>query len=245
MTTWLSRLAFLLALGSAVAAMLAGVGSRMGWWHFRTGFQILTWAAYGGIASALLAAAGCLAALQRGDGRRVMLSLVALGVGLLVVWLPWRMKQTAGQVPPIHDITTDTGDPPRFVAVLALRHGAPNPAEYEGPAIAAQQQAAYPDIRPVTLPGTSQEVFTRALQAAEAMGWDIIAADHAEGRIEATDTTFWFGFKDDIVVRIRPKGDESLVDVRSVSRVGKSDVGTNAERIRAYVAKLVGARSRS
>jgi uncharacterized protein (DUF1499 family) len=164
---------------------------------------------------------------------------------LLVVWLPWQMKQKAARVPAIHDITTDTEDPPRFLAVLALRQGAPNSAEYDGPAVASQQQAAYPDIRPVTLRGTSQEVFTRTLRAAEAMGWDIVAADQAEGRIEATDTTFWFGFKDDIVVRIRSKGDESVIDVRSVSRVGKSDVGTNAERIRAYVAKLVEATSRS
>jgi uncharacterized protein (DUF1499 family) len=70
------------------------------------------------------------------------------------------------------------------------------------------------------------------------MGWDVIAVDQAGGRIEATASTFWFGFKDDIVVRIRPEGDRSRIDIRSVSRVGKSDVGTNAKRIRAYVERL-------
>jgi uncharacterized protein (DUF1499 family) len=225
--------------------MLAGFGSRVGWWHFRTGFQLLTWAAYGGLGGAVLAVAGGLTALQRGDGRRVMLSLVALAVGLLVVWVPWQMKQKAARVPAIHDITTDTENPPRFVAVLPLRQGAPNSVEYEGPAVAGQQQAAYPDIKTLTLRGRGEEVFTHALRAAEAMGWDIAAADQAEGRIEATDTTFWFGFKDDIVVRIRARDDEHLVDVRSVSRVGKSDVGTNAERIREYIAKLADAEARS
>ena len=88
------------------------------------------------------------------------------------------------------------------------------------------------------MPG--QQAFAQALRAAEAMGWDIVAANAEEGRIEATDTTLWFGFKDDIVVRIQARGDESRVDVRSVSRVGKSDVGTNARRIRAYVRTLRG-----
>ena len=70
------------------------------------------------------------------------------------------------------------------------------------------------------------------------MGWEIVGSNAEEGRIEATDTTLWFGFKDDVVVRIQPRGDESLVDVRSLSRVGKSDVGTNAQRIRAYLRKF-------
>ena len=240
MTALLSRSAFVLAIGSAVAAVLAGFGSRTGWWHFRTGFQILTWAAYGGIASALIGAVGCLAALHRRDWRHVFLSLVALGVGLVVVWIPWHMKRTAQQVPPIHDITTDTENPPRFVDILPLRKNAPNSADYEGSGIASQQRMAYPDIQSVTLRIPGQQAFPRALQAAEAMGWDIVATNPAEGRIEATDTTLWFGFKDDIVVRIQERGDESRVDVRSVSRVGKSDVGTNAQRIRAYVRKLSG-----
>jgi uncharacterized protein (DUF1499 family) len=239
---WLSRAALLLALGSAAAAILAGFGSRTGWWHFRTGFQILTWAAYGGLAGAVLGFLGGLASLWRGPRRGAWLALVALVIGLLVVGIPWQMKRTAQQVPAIHDITTDTDNPPRFVAVLPLRKNAPNSADYGGPDIAAQQRAAYPDLRPVPLPVPTRKAFAQALQAAEAMGWEIVATDAGEGRIEATDTTLWFGFKDDVVVRIQARGDESLVDVRSVSRVGKSDVGTNAQRIRAYLQKLNGTR---
>jgi len=240
MTTWLSRSALLLALGSAAAAILAGFGSRMGWWHFRTGFQMLTWAAYGGLGSAVIGLAGGLVAMWGGQRRGALVALVGLVVGLVVVGLPWQMKRTAQRVPPIHDITTDTDDPPRFAGILPLRKDASNSADYGGPDIAAQQHAAYPDIQPVTLRMTSQQAFTQALRAAETMGWDIVAVNPAEGRIEATDTTLWFGFKDDIVVRIQARGDESRVDVRSVSRVGKSDVGTNAQRIRAYLRKLSG-----
>ena len=238
MTAWLSRSALLFALISAVAAIFAGFGSRMGWWHFRIGFQILTWAAYGGLAGAVFGLMAALASLWRGPRRGAWLALIALVIGLLVVGIPLQMKRTAQQVPPIHDITTDPDNPPRFVAILPLRKDAPNSADYGGPELAAQQRAAYPDLQPVIVPVPRHQAFAQGLQAAEAMGWDIVATDAEEGRIEATDTTLWFGFKDDVVVRIQARGDESLVDVRSVSRVGKSDVGANAQRIRAYLQKL-------
>jgi uncharacterized protein (DUF1499 family) len=77
-----------------------------------------------------------------------------------------------------------------------------------------------------------------AVAAARAMGWEVVAADRASGRIEATDTTRFFGFKDDVVIRVQAAPGGSRVDVRSVSRVGGSDVGTNATRIRAYLARL-------
>jgi uncharacterized protein (DUF1499 family) len=148
------------------------------------------------------------------------------------------MKRTAQRVPAIHDITTDVEDPPRFVSVLPLRRTSQNSAEYGGAGIAEQQQRAYPDLRSVPLPVPAQKAFALALQAAQSLGWDLVAADEGEGRIEATDTTFWFGFKDDVVVRIRARGDQSVVDIRSLSRVGKSDVGANAKRIRDYVRTL-------
>ncbi len=167
-----------------------------------------------------------------------MISVGILVLGLLVAGIPWQMKRTAQSVPAIHDISTDTDHPPEFVALLPLRTGAPNGAAYGGPEIAAQQHRAYPDIQPLTLRVPPQKAFSQALKAMDAMGWEIIDASPGEGRIEATDTTFWFGFKDDIVVRIRAQGDDSRVDVRSVSRVGKSDVGANARRIRKYEQKL-------
>jgi uncharacterized protein (DUF1499 family) len=144
-------------------------------------------------------------------------------------------------VPRIHDITTDTDHPPAFVAVLPLRATAPNTTDYGGPEVAAQQRSAYPDIQPALLELPPTQAFQRALAAARAMGWTIVAADSTAGRIEATATTFWYGFKDDVVIRLTPSDRGTRVDVRSESRVGGSDIGTNARRIRVYLTKLRGA----
>lgn len=223
---------------SALAVLLllaAGPGSRWGLWDFRTGFDLLRWAAYLGVAGAGL---GLAALLARPAGAPRWPALLAIGLGLAATLLPWWWQVEARAVPAIHDITTDTERPPEFVAVLPLRDDAPNPAAYGGPEIAELQRRAYPDIRPLRLEQPPAQVFLRALEAARASGWEIVAADSAAGRIEATATTRWFGFKDDVVVRVTADGSGSRVDVRSVSRVGRSDVGTNARRIRAYLARL-------
>jgi uncharacterized protein (DUF1499 family) len=234
-------LGFVLAVVAAVAAVSSGLGSRADLWSFRAGFQILRWAAWGGLAAAVLSLLGLVLAF--GDrsarrGRALLLGTTGLVIGLVVVWVPWSWKQRADSVPPIHDITTDLADPPAFEAVLPLRADAPNPSEYGGDSIAAQQREAYPDLAPLTLDLPLDAAFRRALEAARDMGWEIADSDPARGRIEATATTPWFGFKDDVVVRVRPEGGTSRVDVRSVSRVGRSDVGTNARRIREYLEQL-------
>lgn len=140
--------------------------------------------------------------------------------------------------PRIHDITTDTDHPPQFVALLAVRQKAPNGAAYGGARIAQAQKAAYPDIAPARLGTPPDQAFDRALDAAQRMGWKIIAADKAEGRIEATATTFWLRFKDDVVIRIAAAGSGSRLDIRSMSRVGRNDFGANAKRIRAFLQQL-------
>jgi len=229
---------FLLALLAGLTLWLAGTGYRLRWWDLLPAFTILRWAAYGGLAAAALSLVGMILARPGGPRRGFSLALVGLVVGLVVFGTPWRWWRKAQQVPPIHDITTDTETPPAFVAILPLRAGAPNSADYGGPELAAQQRAGYPDLGPLTLQAPPRQVFERALLAARDMGWDIVTADPAGGRIEATATTFWFGFKDDVVVRVTPSDSGSRVDVRSVSRVGRSDVGTNAERIKTYLARV-------
>lgn len=232
---------FLLALLAALAAMASGLGSRAELWSFRAGFQILRWAAWGGLAGAAVSLVGLGLALLRpapGRGRALLLGALGVALGLTVVWVPWSWKQRAESVPPIHDITTDLADPPAFEAVLPLRRNAPNPSEHEGDSIAALQREGYPDLGPLTLEVPPDAAFRRALRAAREMGWEIVESDPARGRIEATATTLWFGFEDDVVVRVRPAPGGSRVDVRSVSRVGRSDVGTNARRIRAYLGKV-------
>jgi uncharacterized protein (DUF1499 family) len=148
------------------------------------------------------------------------------------------MLRSAKRAPEIHDISTDTVNPPRFVAVVPLRAGAPNSVVYAGEATASRQHAAYPDIQPITLGVPPEQAYRRALDAARNMGWQVDASVPAEGRIEATDTTRWFGFKDDIVIRVSPAGTGSRIDVRSESRLGDGDLGKNARRIRAYLRKL-------
>jgi uncharacterized protein (DUF1499 family) len=222
---------------AALLLLLAGPGVRLGLWSFRTGFDLLRWSAYLGLVA--LAVALVQLVVPRWRGQRPWMLGVAVVLGALAAGVPWYWRRLASRVPPIHDISTDTADPPAFVAVLPLRADAPNPATYGGPELAAEQARGYPDIHPLVLPATPPAAaFTRARDAAREAGWTIVAADSAAGRVEATATTGWFGFKDDVVVRIRPEGQGSRVDVRSVSRVGTSDVGTNARRIRAYLDRL-------
>ena len=156
--------------------------------------------------------------------------LVALAAGAMFAG-PASMKRTASQVPAIHDITTDRADPPVFVAVLPLRADAPNPPEYDakqGPL----QAEGYPGLAPLIVERPYAEVFPLAVEAARAEGLRLVAADPAAGRIEGVATTRWFGFKDDVVIRLRDAHDiATVVDIRSKSRMGRSDVGANAARI--------------
>lgn len=229
----------LLSSGALVTALLAGgllVGAAMGvWvgaWTFRAGFTLLRYGAWLGIVALVLASLWVVAGPHRGR------ALVVLVVAAVCVWLPWSWQAQARSVPPIHDISTDLDNPPAFVAIAPLRADAANPVEYAGPETAALQRQAYPDLRTARLDAPAAEAFAAAERAARDLGWTIVAAVPEEGRLEASDTTFWFRFTDDIVVRVRPEGSGSLVDVRSKSRVGRSDVGTNAARIRRFLARL-------
>jgi len=229
---------FSLTVVCAVTEIMSGLGTRWGYWDFRTGLGIFRWAAYGEAAAVLITIAGCIISGYRGAWNLFIFSVIGLLVGIAAVSVPLKMYSTAQSVPPIHDITTDTENPPQFKMILGLRKGALNPAEYGGTEISSQQLNAYPDIRPVILEVTPAKAFELCLAAAREMGWDIINAGSADGIIEGTDTTFWFGFKDDVVIRITPSEKGSRIDMRSVSRVGKSDVGANAKRIRNFINKL-------
>jgi uncharacterized protein (DUF1499 family) len=150
--------------------------------------------------------------------------------------------------PPIHDVTTDLVDPPAFKDVIPLRAAtqASNPSEYQATLdmggqkidVPDAQRKAFPDIQPVLLTEPPPAAFQHAAQAAHAMGWEIVTSRPEDGRIEATDTTFYFGFKDDVVIRVRPNGAGSRIDVRSLSRIGGGDVGANAARITRYINAL-------
>ncbi|HSQ03681.1 MAG TPA: DUF1499 domain-containing protein [Burkholderiales bacterium] len=225
-------------LASAVAAVAGGFGTRYGVWDYRMGFTIVRWAAYIAAGAGVVAVIGLVLAVLQRASQPAVIGLVGAVVSLAVLWPAWSAQRSTSLVPRIHDITTDTENPPAFVAIVPLRKGAPNAAEYDGPKTAAAQKAAYSDIKPLQMSMPPAQAFDRALSAARDMGWEIVAAEPAQGRIEATDRTFWFGFKDDVVIRVAAADGGSRIDVRSKSRVGASDRGMNAKRVRVYMHKL-------
>ena len=127
-------------------------------------------------------------------------------------------------LPYINDVTTDTEKPPQFS----------QPKAYESH-FAELQRLGYPELRALELAVPPAQALARARAAVQSLGWEIVAADEGAGRIEAVATTRWFGFKDDIVVRVAPSAGGSRVDVRSRSRVGRSDLGANARRIQDFL----------
>lgn len=227
-----------LAAALVAVAMLAvsGPGTRLDWWAWPVGFVWMRWALYVGFGAALVAL--LLLLVPRARGPRPARLVAALFIGLMAGAPLLALMTIAKRLPYIHDITTDTVDPPAFVTLVAERRAAPNGVAYGGAEVAAAQQKAYPGVRPLTLAAPPAAAYPRALEAARAMGWHVAAADPAAGRIEATATTLWFGFKDDVVIRIRAGGAGSRIDVRSVSRVGQSDLGANARRIEEFLARL-------
>jgi uncharacterized protein (DUF1499 family) len=231
----------LLACGVAVLGLvlLAGAGPlyRLGVLSLPNAFTLLRWAAYAGIGAIVLALPPAVIGYARGHRVRVLVAALAFLGGAAAFGIPFQWQQSARGLPPIHDITTDLDNPPAFEAVVPLRAEAPNSLE-RPPDLAQQQRQGYPDLAPVTLPMPADQAFDRALAEAQDAGWRIVAADKGAGRIEATDTTRWFGFQDDVVVRLTPWGSGTRVDVRSVSRIGRGDVGTNARRIRRYLQAL-------
>ncbi|MQA28461.1 MAG: DUF1499 domain-containing protein [Luteitalea sp.] len=233
---WLVLLGAALVVVSAILLLAAPLGYVTGTLPLRTALlTVFVWGAYAAAAAAVVSLAGLVLTLRRPKGARRGLALAALSFLLATsfIAIPGRFR-LGDPKPPIHDISTDTQDPPQFVAVLPLRANAPNTTVYGGEKIATQQRAAYPDLQPYVMNMPPAQAFERALAAVRTIGWDLVAAEASDGRIEATDTTFWFRFKDDVIIRIRPSGAGSRVDVRSLSRVGGGDVGTNAARIRAY-----------
>ena len=227
----------LVALASAAAMVFSGIGYRLDLYHFRVGFTILRWAFWFALAGAALSAAGLV--VTGGRPRRTLVAaIIGAAVGVVAAYIPWSWKQTADALPYIHDISTDTANPPEFVAAAKLRKPGDHPVTYDGKEVADLQHKAYPDLASLTTGAPREKVFESAKAAIASMGMQLSDADAAQGRIEATQTSLLYGFTDDMVVRIATGADGTKVDVRSKSRVGRSDLGQNAKRIRAFLAKL-------
>jgi len=247
----ISRLLGLLALLAGIVAILmvglAGPGNRFGVWDWMFALATLfKLGAYVGMAAAGLGVLWVIVALIRKSREGMGRALTGIVLGALAVAPPLMLQARAGEVPPIHDITTNMDQPPAFVALAEARRASMNGLDYKpvmevrGQTINVReyQLAAYPDIVTWRSGASTQAVFVRAKAAAEAQGWEIIAADETALRIEATATSMWFGFKDDVVIVIAQDGAGAKLDIRSASRVGLSDLGANADRIRAFIAEL-------
>jgi len=234
-----ARALTLVAAALALAMVcFAGPGTKTGIWSWQLGLGMMKWAFYVGAVAAVSALALIVLLVVPRLRTRPWMPVLSLCLALAAIVPPLLLLSTAKSVPRIHDVTTDTAEPPPFVGLLDERRKVPNGFAYGGEPIAALQRAGYPDLKALVIKAPPREAMQRALDAARSMGWEVVSSDATTGRIEATATTLWFGFKDDVIVRIRPEGEGSRIDVRSVSRVGLSDLGANAKRIQAYLAKL-------
>jgi uncharacterized protein (DUF1499 family) len=236
-------ISYLAIAGGFLALMTLAISGPLyqaGMAELASAFLMLRWAAYIGAGAAVVGLVLLLwqafkPSAKQPSSMLLGLAVIAAGVSFL---LPYLQLQTARSVPPIHDISTDLVNPPAFVAIAPLRANAPNPVAYAGEETAQQQRQAYADLTTWNSTASVEQVYNQALIVVADMGWELVASDRDEGRIEATDTTTWFGFKDDVVIRLVATEQGTAVDVRSKSRVGRSDVGVNAKRIRAFLATL-------
>jgi uncharacterized protein (DUF1499 family) len=234
-------LSLMLALLALLLLALAPVGWRAGWWHFRFAFTwLMTASGVAALAAVIVALGVLLLGWSQLSADRFTMAAIGLVLGAVLVYVPWHYDRVRKTVPRIHDITTDVENPPEFIAVLPARSAeSAATAIYAGPELVRLQRAAYPDVAPLELPLSAAKAFDLALSVARSMpGWHIVASDQASGRIEASQTSRWFRFTDDVVVRVIGRGSGSRVDMRSLSRQGRSDFGANAARIRLYMAAL-------
>ena len=236
--TWLATLARRLALFSLPVIVLAVALHRLGLVEYEVGFITLAAGLAIALVAVLVAAAAFVAIWNeglRGLGRA--LSAFVLGVAVLA-WPAFEFARGVS-LPSISDITTDPSDPPRFIAVASARPSGANPVAYPGEEAAMRQRIAYPGVRPIEIEASPDEAFNLALALVERRGWRVLDSvtprgGQREGRIEAVSLTPLMGFREDIVIRIRTLGSGVRIDMRSASRYGGQDLGSNARRIETF-----------
>ena len=228
---WWAKAILIGAVAGAAMLPLGALGTRFGIWSFQTGFLGLA----AGVILAVFGLVLGVVALIVASKRKLPENKPPIGVGLavsaLILAVMGFQLNAAYSVPPIHNISTDTSDPPQFDKVVPLRGEGTNPLAYDSETIAPLQNEHYPWVKTLLSADSAENVHGRAVAVLEDLGLEVVNSDPEGGLIEATATTFWFGFKDDVAVRVRATGSGSVIDVRSVSRVGLSDLGANARRI--------------
>lgn len=221
----LQWLALLLLLVYPIAILLARVGVM----HFRNSFLLFIVAALIGFVVLVIA---LLKLTKEQTNVKPLALTVVFSLAPLLVLGNNIIKSKA--YPFIHDISTDLVDPPEFVIAAKLREPGDHSVVYEGAEVAQLQKQGYPDIQTIILSSTPDQTLSKVLAVVEQNGWVLLGekTDSLPYYVEAMDTSLLFGFKDDVVIRIKAAANGSLVDIRSMSRQGRSDLGVNAERIR-------------
>ncbi|MDA0655349.1 MAG: DUF1499 domain-containing protein [Proteobacteria bacterium] len=237
----IALIGFGLAVFSAIGLLIAAFGYRLELWIHKPAFVIIQWMAYAGGLAALVSLVGAVMTRENMGERSFQLAVIGLIAGALVVYLPYNYKAQKKGNPRLSDITTDTVSPPNFVAAAEARKSDKRSklsTKYGGAKFAKLQKKGYPDIKTVTFATSPDKVFDVALDLVKDRGWEMHASNKKEGHIEAMPTTFWFGFRDDMVIRVKGDGNSAKFDMRSASRCCKNDWGTNARRIRSFVDDL-------
>jgi hypothetical protein len=248
---WAARLswtALLLSGGAIAASLIAAVGSGQGAWHFRVGFTVLQYSLFAAAAGVVIAVIAWALARRSAQSRLGLVNLFAILLGVGFLFYLGNQIATARSVPAIHDVATNLDDIPKFYRLVVRADNLKSIPDLGRPGLAALpprerwkavHREAYGDLRTVRVPWNVPETIERAEALARERGWEVVTSDPRLGILEAVDTSFFFRFKDNVLVRVRPApGGGSLVDMRSISRVGGSDVGVNAKRIRSFLSDL-------
>jgi len=208
-------------------------GAHLGLWDPIVGFgYIRNYLNPIGLSLLGLSTLGLISQLLTRNRTGAMKSLLAMLIGFgLIAPMIHGIIQPAKRAPAIHDITTDTVNPPEFLVLDETRSGAKNSLIYAGEEIATIQKKAYPYIKPIQSNLAATDAYAKALTIAQDKGWEIIAEEPELLRFEATAQTVFFGFMDDVVIKVTSINNKSRIDIRSVSRIGRSDKGVNAARI--------------
>ncbi|MGC6471923.1 MAG: DUF1499 domain-containing protein [Parvibaculales bacterium] len=207
---------------------------RLGLMDFRPPFLALV---LGAVLALVALGLSLVVLLRQGDRNVKGKARITILISVLVLFFPLSAVISGGDAPVIHDITTDTDNPPVFKEMPNVRAAGDNTLAIKPDVIEIQKQA-YPDIGPLFTDVPRPILYAKVLELVADSGWDLISADNRLGEVEAVATTPAFGFKDDVIIRISPDADGLRVDMRSVSRAGQGDLGANAKRIKRFLTQL-------
>lgn len=235
---WTALAGLAIAFIAGVVLIIAGPGYRMGWWPLDTGFALLSVGLMTGLAAISISVIALMLSWYSASTRGRLYALAGVIVALVVIYVPYHWRTLALESPAIHDIATDPDHPLAFKTLAAARGPDQNSIAYGGAKVADMQRQNFPAVAPLISEQPPKAVFSAVMALVANAGWDVASIDANSMTIEATAQTFWFGFKDDIIIKVTPQGAGSRVDMRSQSRIGRGDAGTNARRVEQFLTAL-------